>query len=195
MGLRYLEKDYIDQKNILNIKNIIVLAGSEDISSTLLTGKLNLNSGSERLISSVKLALINPNVIIYYLGGDGLLIKNKIDETYVAKLFFKDLNFDLKRIKFISNTRNTIENLIAFKEFDKTNQKNILITSAFHMKRATLIASKLNIDVTPYAVDFGSPGHDNVINYYQKFSLTHNLSTFNVFFREMIGILAFKLFY
>ena len=76
LGLRYLEKDYVNQQKISDIDNIIVLAGSENLESTKITKKLNLNGGSERLIASVKLANKFKNSKIYFLGGDGYLVKN-----------------------------------------------------------------------------------------------------------------------
>jgi len=195
IGIKYLEKDFYNQKTLQNFNNIIVLAGAENINATKVTNKLNLNGGSERLISSVKLALSDKNIKIYFLGGDGHLIKSKIDEVYVSKLFFTDIGFDLNRVKFINNTRNTIENLKEFKKLELKNDSNVLITSAFHMKRAMMISNKLNIDFIPYAVDFKSTENYSIINYYQTFSVSNNLRSFDIFFREMIGILAFNLFY
>jgi uncharacterized SAM-binding protein YcdF (DUF218 family) len=194
LGLKFLEKNYINQDKIYKLDNIVVLAGSEDIASSEMTKKLNLNSGSERLIASVRLAFDYPNSKIYYLGGDGNIIKNKINEVDVAKIFYKNIRFDLSRVHFISNTRNTIENLKAFKKINTENQSNLLITSAFHMKRSMLIAKELDLTVIPYAVDFRSITSFNILNYYQRFSVAHNLQSFNIFFREIIGILAFKLF-
>ena len=193
-GLKYLENNFINQQKISKIDNIVVLAGSEDIQSTKVTKKLNLNSGSERLIATVKLANEFKNAKIFFLGGDGNLIKNSIDETFVAKKFFKDVNFNLSRIHFINNTRNTYENLKEFKKIDK-NKKNVLITSAFHMQRSLLIANKLNIEFIPYAVDYRSGNFFSIINYFQRFSVSNNLSSFDIFFREILGILAFKFFY
>lgn len=194
IGLKHLEKNYIVQKKISNIENIIVLAGSEDTQSTKITKKLNLNNASERLIASVKLANEFKNAKIFFLGGDGNLIKNSIDETFVAKKFFKNVNFDLSRIHFIDNTRNTYENLKELKNIGIDN-KNVLITSAFHMKRSVLIADKLNIKLIPYAVDFRANNFFSIINFYQSFSVSKNLSSFDIFFREILGIMAFKLFY
>lgn len=195
LGLNYLQKDYITQDKVLNVDNIIVLAGSEGANLTKKTNKLTLNDASERLISSVKLALDYPGASIYFLGGDGNLIKGEIDETEVAKLFFNDVGFDTKRIKFINNTRNTIENLKAFKKINISEQSNILITSAFHMKRSMLIAYEINLNVKPYAVDFRSINDFKILNYYQNFNVVANWSSFNIFFREILGIIAFKVFY
>ncbi len=193
-GLKYLENKYINQHQISKIDNIIVLAGSEDLQSTKITNKLNLNSGSERLIASVKLASRFKSAKIFFLGGDGNLIKNSVDEIFVAKKFYKDVDFDLNRIQFVNNTRNTYENLSEIKKIGNNN-KNVLITSAFHMQRSLLIANKLNIKLIPYAVDYRSEDFFSVVNFYQRFSVSKNLSSFDIFFREMLGILAIKLFY
>ncbi len=195
LGLKYLEKDYIIQDKIYKVNNIIVLAGSENTTSTEMTKKLTLNSSSERLIASVKLALDYPNSKIYYLGGDGNLIKNKFNEVDVAKIFYENIGFKLSRVRFINDTRNTIENLKSFKKINTPNQSNLLITSAFHMKRSMLIAKELNLNIKSYAVDFRSIASFNVLNYYQRFSVADNWQSFNIFFREIIGILALKLLF
>ena len=195
LGLKYLEKDYILQDKVDKIDNIVVLAGSEKVFSTEITKKLSLNDGSERLITSAKLALEYPNSKIYYLGGDGRLVKSKFNEADVAKIFYSNIHFDLKKIIFIDNTRNTIENLKAFKNINTLNKSNILITSAFHMKRSMLIAKELDLNIEPYAVDFRSVIDFNILNYYQRLSIAENWQSFNIFFREIIGILAFIFFY
>ena len=192
-----MEKDYTLQSPITKIDNILILGGSENSHITNSTKKLNLNDSSERLIAGVKLALEYPNSVIYFLGGDGSLVKSKLGEADVAKIFFKDVGFNIERIKFINNTRNTIENLQAFKKLNINNKYNILITSAFHMKRVMLITKKMNIDIIPYAVDFRSieKSKFSILNFIQSFNITQNLSNFNNFFREILGILVFKIFY
>ena len=195
LGLKYLEKDYLAQDKVYKVDNIIVLAGSENISSTKIEEELSLNSSSERLIISAKLALDFPTSKIYYVGGDGHLVKNKTNEVDMAKTFYSNIHFDLDRVIFIDNTRNTIENLEAFKDINILNQSNILITSAFHMKRSMLIARELDLNIEPYAVDFRSVNSFNILNYYQRLSIAENWQSFNIFFREIIGILAFMLFY
>jgi hypothetical protein len=92
VGIKYLENDYVYQEKLSSVDNIFILAGSEEINTTKVTNKLNLNNSSERLISSVKLALDNPNAIIYFLGGDGHLIKDEIDENMLLNFFLKILD-------------------------------------------------------------------------------------------------------
>ena len=194
-GLKYLERDYFVQEKISNIDNIIVLSGSEDLISTNITKKLNLSESSERLIASVELADKYPSSIIYHLGGNAYLKKIDINENEVAKLFYKNIGFDLNRVKFIGNSRNTIENLNSIKNDSIFKKSNLIVTSAFHMKRVTLIAEKFNISFTPYAVDFRSLNYSSFLNYYQMFNISNNWSLFNIFFKEIIGILVFKMVY
>ena len=120
---------------------------------------------------------------------------NIVDEVYVAKKFFTDINFNLSKVTFIGETRNTIENIQALKQLNISNQSNILITSASHMKRVILISKYFNINFTPYAVDYRSISPKSFLNNLQKFDVTRNLSNFNKFINEIIGIIAFKLFY
>ena len=63
------------------------------------------------------------------------------------------------------------------------------------MKRAMIISKELNMNLIPYAVDFRSIDNPSIVNYYQTFSVAENWSSFNIFFREIIGIIAFKLLY
>ena len=195
MGLKYLEKDYYNQKEYANVDNIFVLGAAENLSATKETNKINLYDSSERLFSAIKLSLENPNAKIFFIGGNNNIIQSSVDETIVAKEFFKDIGFDYNKITFISDTRNTIENIKAIKNLNIVNQSNILITSAFHMKRSLIISDHFEINLIPYAVDFRSTSNPKFINRIQKFDVTRNLSKFNIFANEIIGIFVFKLFY
>ena len=193
-GLKYLESAYIQKDINLDYDNIIVLAGAESISSTKYSKILNLNSASERLIASVELALKNKNSKIIFLGGLGFLSKEELNEANVAKMFYKNIGFDIDRVIFIDSTRNTIENLKEFKKLNINNKRDLLITSAFHMNRSLFIAKSLNLNLTPYAVDFRHINYDeNFLNFYQTFNFVDNLQKINMFFREILGISVAKL--
>jgi uncharacterized SAM-binding protein YcdF (DUF218 family) len=192
-----LEKKYIISELPDNYEYIAVLAGSEDVYTTLITNKLTLDSSAERLVASVKLANKKKNSKIIFLGGSGYLKEHTLDEADVARRFFIDVDFDLKQVIFVKDTKNTIENLKELKKLNIQHKGNlILITSAFHMDRVLLISKKLNLNLIPYAVDFRSysgSGKDSFINYYQTFSLVGNLESLNLYFREFLGIIAVKI--
>lgn len=194
IGIKFLEEKYINKNINLEYNNIVVLAGAESIFLTKNTNILNLNDSSERLIASVELALKNKKAKIIFLGGSGFLQKENINEVDVAKMFYKNIGFDLDRIKFVGSTRNTIENLSEFKKLQINQTGDLLVTSAFHMDRALLISEKLDLNLTPYAVDFKkSTGDEKLINLYQNFNMLDNFSCLNLFFREFLGIIVTKL--
>ena len=193
-GIKLLESEFLNQKKIKKIDNIFVLAGSENLEASKLTFKTNLNDSSERLIATVKLGLENPDAKIYFLGGQGFMVKNATNEATIARGFFSDVGFNTDRIYFVENSRNTIENLRTIKDLNILNKSNVLITSAFHMKRALIISRKFKLDLIPYAVDFRSIKEDNLLNYYQKFNILDNLFKFELFIRELMGIISFKVF-
>ena len=177
IGLKYLEKDFINKESYQNIDNIVVLSGSDN-----------------RLLASVKLGNKYKNTEIYYIGGNAYLIKNDInDEIINAKKIYEEFNFDMTRVNFIGQSRNTIEN---FKEIEKLNlidSKTVLITSAYHMKRSIIIAKEFDLKLIPYVVDTKTNLQSSLINIYQDFNIIKNLANFNLFFREIIGIIIFKL--
>ena len=80
------------------------------------------------------------------------------------------------------------------KELNISNKTNVLITSAFHMKRSLLIADKFELDIIPYPVDFRSIKEEKLINNYQNFNILHNLFKFELFIRELLGIISVMLF-
>ena len=121
--------------------------------------------------------------------------KNLISEIEAAKLFFKNINFNLNNVVFLSESRNTIENIKSLKKFLKNkNYKNILIvTSAFHMDRVLLIAKKMDLKILPYAVSFLTNDKQHFLNIWQSLNISNNFSSFDLYFKELLGSLAVKL--
>ena len=193
-GLKFLESDFLTQSKFTKIDNIIVLAGPENIETSNLIKKTDLKDSSERLISSVKSALDFPNAKIYYLGGGGLIKRNGYDEIDIAKNFYEDIGFDIKRINFFGEKRNTFESIKKISDLDISKQQNVLITSAYHMKRSLIISKKFDLNIIPYGVDFRSLGSKFLINDYQTFSVSRNFSKMDLFVNEMIGIIITKIF-
>ena len=177
LGICYLEKNYNNNQELQNIKNIIVLSGSD-----------------KRIISSIKLATELKGSKIFYVGGDSSIINKSTNYEYErAKKFYKNLNFDVNRINFISNPRNTIESIHEIKKLNLRFDETLLITSAYHMKRTMIISNKLGLSFIPYAVDFKYKSQNSLINEYQYFNISSNFALFNLFFREMLGIASFKI--
>ena len=191
--LGYLEKDFYSEKVPTKINTIVVLAGAESGKKTFFYKRLHLGDYSERLIAFVKLANKYPKAKLIYLGGSPHLDhSNSLSEPKVAKIFFEDINFDYQKVVFLNTSRNTIENLKDLKSYSESKKlKNILlITSASHMKRCIYTGKKINLDFFTYSVDFKSLIEVSFLNSWQKFNIVSNLSSLNLFWREMLGIIA-----
>ena len=193
--LKIFRERLFNQAQINEVDNIIILGSIANLNSTIKTGKIHLDEMSEKLFSALTLSNNYPNAKIYIVGGDNKLNKDKIDEIFIAKKFFDKINFNLKNVYFINNTRNTIENFNALTKIDILKQNNILITSAFHMKRSLMIADYYGLEFIPYAVNFKSIEQSTLLNSYQTFDAVRNIMNFNIFFNEILGIISFKIFY
>ena len=79
------------------------------------------------------------------------------------------------------------------KKLNLKYSETVLITSAYHMKRSMMIAEKQGVRVIPYAINPISKSTKPILNSYQVFDVSNNLSKFNTFFREILGIIAFKI--
>ena len=177
LGLKYLEKEYILKTEHKNIKNIIVLSGAE-----------------ERIIASIILAYKYPDSKIFYVGGNAFLINDKNnDDSSIERKIYNELNFDINRVNFIGKSRNTIENFQEIKKLNFKYSESVLITSAYHMKRSMMIAKNQEVEIMPYPINFTSNSKMPILNSYQAFNTAKNLENFNTFFREILGIIAFKI--
>ncbi len=89
-----------------------------------------------------------------------------------------------------------IKNLIRSKLFLE-KPKIILVTSAYHMKRAKNLIVKENIDVVAYPVDFRSEiiDVDFLLNPLNWIPNSRNLSSSSSALRELIGRIAYKSFF
>jgi len=203
--LKSLEKDYFNTNLPDEINYIVVLGGSEDIIKTQLYKKLHLGESSGRLVASIKLSKLYNKAKIIHVGGIRNINKyNLLSESDLAREFYDTVNFDLSKIYFINESRNTYEGIKNLKKYiiNHSGQKKILIiSSAFHLKRISLIAKKVGLDFVPYAVDFKtnlniiSDKKFSLFNEWQDLDVLSNLKYFNIFFKEIIGILAIYLFF
>tara|TARA_B100000575_G_scaffold259221_1_gene231308 strand:+ start:1248 stop:2027 length:780 start_codon:yes stop_codon:yes gene_type:complete len=151
-----LEKQYYNLEIPERIDGIIILGGVTNVTLHNDFNEVNVNDSAERLIESVPIIKNNPDVTIIFAGGSGDMLNPNLNHAKVVKAFYEKTGVDTSRIIFETESRNTFENLLYSKEIAEPNHNNtwILITSAFHLKRSTLIAEKLEWKLHPYPVDF-----------------------------------------
>lgn len=175
-----------------HIDGILILGGSTNAEMFQEYGQISLNGSAERLVESVDIIKKFKGSKIIFTGGSGILNRPDLGHVQVAKLFYKKMGINLKRIMFENNSKNTFENIIFSKKMAEPNKNEIwlLITSASHMKRALLIGEKNNWYFTPYAVDFLN---EKNFKFRPNFKLLSNLNSFQKGLHEWLGLISYYL--
>lgn len=108
-------------------------------------------------------------------------------EAKLMTQFLRKLNVREERIIEESNSRDTHENAIFVEKICKELgiQRILLVTSAYHMKRAFLLFSKTELEVIPYPTDFKRNFHYNLYSFLPKIS---NLFNSTKAIREYIAL-------
>lgn len=95
-----------------------------------------------------------------------------------------------------ANAKNTNENAInAGKILNEKfeGQKYLLITSAFHMKRALACFEKREIKVTPFSTDFYTSDSSDRIHFTAFIPNAGSFSAFSLLMKEWVGLLIYKM--
>ena len=105
------------------------------------------------------------------------------------------MGINTDKIIFENKSRNTYENFIFSEEFigNTKKEKWLLITSAYHMKRAMGVAKKLNLNLVPYPVDFMLNKNFSWRFWYHKIYFLNNMNDFQLAAHEYIGLIAYYL--
>lgn len=193
---RFIKPDSLPE----NVKGIIVLGGSVELSTSNYWNSCQQNGNSERTIESFVLAQKLKDIPLIFTGGNGGFTKYKKSESDFAESLYIDLGLAKERIIVERKSRNTYENALFTKELlqsnnlqansleNKVDGKWILVTSASHMPRSVATFRKVGWDVIPYPVDFkSSPPGDRHINFHTE----KNLKNLKYAIHEWIGMIAY----
>ncbi len=187
---KYLEKDYIleEVSNIKEADAIIVLSGM--VSRIKIGDKLKYEFGGavDRILSGMDL-FKNKKAPLLILTRGNLPWQYGIPEGEYLKKFATKFGIPKEYILMTDNVQNTEDEAKSVKNILKIDNPNIiLVTSAFHMHRATMIFKGENFNVIPFAVDFLNSSKVTFIDFIPSASALDGTSNF---LREMIGRLYY----
>ena len=132
-----------------------------------------------------------------YSEGAPITAKTKLTNIDVVKMFYKEMGADNKKIIFENKSRNTYENFIFSRKFINNNNSDkwILLTSAYHMKRAMSVAEKLELNFIPYPVDYRLQTAYNwkLVYIVKGRNFLTNLNHFQLAVHEYIGLIVYYL--
>lgn len=155
----------------------------------------NFGQSTDRLTETVKLYFDGKISKIILTGGNASIFYNDRPESEYLKEFLIQLKIPDSVILTETQSRNTYENALFTKHITDSlckTESYLLITSAYHMRRALACFKSQKISITPYAVDVYHPyiktDYQNIIA-----PSTSALQQWNILFHEWIGLLYYSI--
>jgi len=152
------------------------------------------NGSADRFIQALKLYTTGKASHILVTGGNGTLLDRGFKEADWVLKELKVFKVPDSCILIEDKSRNTLENAAFTKVvLGRSGLKPpfILVTSAFHMRRALAIFGKQHIPVVPYSCNFiGRAGHVTVGDFVPDGGV---LMGWNIYIKELIGARVNKL--
>lgn len=187
--LKTLENGY-NPPSVIDGDVLIMLGGGATQDTPDIDGLGQLSdSGGNRLLTTARLHKKTGLLIIL---SSGRVFDDTGDESQIAKRQLIGLGVPENKIIVENTSRNTRENAQNTKQILEKNgfRKPLLITSAFHIKRAVKNFNKVGIVVQPYPTDY-KVSKKSVL-YLNKFVPSYTgLFQTGMALREYLGLLAF----
>ena len=151
--LMWLEYSFIIPKN--QVGDVIILMGggvydkAPDMSGN--------GSPSEDMLGRVITAVrLQKKLGVPVIVSGGAAFKERAAEAPIVKRFLTDLGVPPDKVILEDKSRDTIENARFTQSICKKNgyKKPILVTSAYHMKRAVMSFKKIKMDVLPFPAHY-----------------------------------------
>lgn len=184
-----------DQPVKFKTKTALVLGGFSNWDDKRKT--LVFSSAAERLFKAIELYQKHLIDTIFISGGNASAIGKTYPEAYFARKYLVEMGIDSSKIFEESQSKSTIENAEEIKKILNHNhlqhREFLLITSAFHMKRAKACFAKNKLKVVGMPVQFiGNPSREYLISDF-FFPSSQALMHFDLIVKEWFGWLGYKL--
>jgi len=155
--------------------------------------RVYFNKGADRLLHVVQLYKLGKVKKILISGGSGLLFGKKDIESENFRKVFLICGIKQADLLLEDSSRNTYENALYSAKIIKRDFKGkvLLVTSAFHMKRAARCFKKQGVNFTAFPVDYYSDEHSLT---FEHFIPTENaMAHWRVLIKEYLGYLSYSM--
>lgn len=190
-----LEEKYppIEIQNLPEADVVVVLGGMIH-TLAIYPGRPELTEASDRLVDAVMIYKARKAKKILFTGGSGSLFAGDIREADLAEKIILGLGVPKSDLLLERESRNTRDNAVASANIIKENKltKVILVTSAFHMKRAEALFQKQGLDFTIFPTDYKTPSFTNPALELWIPSPAY-LEITSLAIKEWVGILAYRI--
>ena len=186
------EGDLQPAESMRNKSDVCVVLGGMSVFHEP-TGRIRFTQSADRILQAIDLykkGIVNKIVIS---GGTARLIRKNRPESIHLKEFLVTLGIPAGNVLIDSLSRNTHENSINSMELIKAkgwNSSVVLVTSAFHMRRAAGCFAKAGFTVYPYTTD-PLKGVSKITFSDVVIPSVGVLNNWNYIIREWVGIIMY----
>lgn len=173
----------------------ILLGGYSNLNIRPSHDRHNFNERANRFINAMELYKNGTIKKILLTGGQGSITKKNPPEASEVVSFLETMGVPRRDIIVEAQSRNTYENAALTKaliEEQRLDGPFLLITSAWHMPRAQACFEQVNLEVTPFAVDYltekWAPSPEQII-----LPNARIFYLWELIIKEWVGILAYQL--
>ena len=182
---------YPNLKGVTKADAIVVLSGMMRINEFENNHILEWED-IDRFFKAIELYFSKKSNTIIFTGGKSPYNITKISEGDVLKQYAIKFGVKMDDILVTKEVLNTSEESIAVKNLIGIKKSIILVTSAFHMKRAKSIFEKKGFKVIPYKVDYKTPPNLSM-NFIDFLPSSIGLRRTEIALRELLGRLYYSL--
>lgn len=182
---------YPNLKGIIKTDAIVVLSGMMKINE-FENSHIEEWEDVDRFFKAIELYFSKKSNTIIFTGGKSPYNITKTSEGDILKQYAINFGVNYNDILVSKEVLNTFDESIAVKDLIGNDKSIILVTSAFHMKRAKSLFEKQGFKVTPYKVDYKSPPNLSW-NFIDFLPSSIGLRKTEIALREMLGRLYYSL--
>jgi uncharacterized SAM-binding protein YcdF (DUF218 family) len=191
-----LENQYVrPDKMPTKVTGIVVLGGSFETEFSQSHGFPVATQKVQRVLDGLRLGKQYPGAKLVFSGGEGSLFHQEHPESKDVQNFVTMYGLQPSQdIVFEDKSRNTLENLaFTYKLVNpKPGETWLLVTSAWHMKRAMKAAQETGwSNIIPYPSDYRTSGE--MAGPEQMLNVRRNFDLADLALHEYAGLLAYEL--
>ena len=180
-----------------DLSGIIILGGAiEGGAIAVDRGEISIYSSAERVTKAFEVIRKNPELPFIFSGYSGRVTPRGVSEADAFKQLVQEQGLSEQNAHYENQSRNTYENVLHMKpmieEFGSRTDAGqlkpwLLITSASHMYRSTMIFQKQGLEVLPLLVDYQTANDLQ----WTAFDLTDGAHNWNLLVHEIVGLFAY----
>lgn len=172
----------------------VVLGGTADVERAPYD-RLYFNKGAERITQAVGLYKAGKVKKILYTGGRSELFTDPEADNRPIVGFYRTCGVPEEDVLIESRSRNTVENARfsrALIEDEGGRGTLILLTSAFHMRRALACYRREGLDVVAFPTDYNSVLPDDRWKFAQFMPSARTLHDWEFLIKEIVGYYVYR---